>query len=320
MPGLGAWIRETPPLQCLAGLPHRQALTELRDNRSADAQMRESEQWADAHRWAERWARDGAAYTRALDRGFASQYDVQAEAWTLKEAEAWAFETRKASVAHATGLGIEIWELPDARPVIGADLEATPTATLLIEGWVRELERYILPAAPTAAARAILIAGGMRLLGWVVENWSRLPQGLGGADTTLRGLRRAWPAIAPSGVSRVQTDAVRRLYIGTCGNGHQTGKTPGVAQWVARGHTIAQARRSIRVAQSWAVAVDCADPTVARRPREALRRRQRVVARRTERRVVLGLQQQLPLGGGSPSHWLDSPQRSPSSAIAPSDL
>jgi hypothetical protein len=161
---LGTWIRDTPPLALLADLPHTPALRELRGNPLAAAQMRASAQWARAHRWADQWASDPAAYTRALDRDFAAQHDVQAEAWTLNQAEAWAFETAAANITHATSFGQnEIWDLPGAQPIVGADLEAASTATLLAEGWLRDLERHILPAPPTAAAHAILIAGAIPL-------------------------------------------------------------------------------------------------------------------------------------------------------------
>ena len=158
-----------------------------------------------------------------------------------------------------------------------------------------DLERHILPAPATDAAAEILTTAGVALVTWLGNHLSQLPEGVGGQDAALRGVRRAWPEIAPAGVSRVQTDSVRRLYLGSCANGYQSGRTAGVVQWIARGHAIEQARAVPALATSWAVAVDQADPVIARLSREALKRRQWAVRSKTLRRLAPAVEAQLSL-------------------------
>jgi hypothetical protein len=280
-------MREAPVLPCLAGLGHKRALQELKREPAARAAMYASSQWADAQRWAERWADSDRAYERALSCGFAAQYDVQTGALTLAEAERWALPPAVRRVSY--------WDGQAATPIRGADLGTAAFAGDWVRGWMTDLERHILPAPATDAAEQILTIAGVALLTWLGNHLSQLPDGVGGPDAALRGVRRAWPEIAPVGVSRVQTDSVRRLYLGSCANGYQSGRTAGVVQWIARGHAIEQARTVPALATSWAVAVDQADPAIARLSREALKRRQRAVRSNTLRRLAPAMEAQLSL-------------------------
>lgn len=279
-------MRDTPVLACLAGLGHKEALQTLRRDPAARAAMHASAQWIDAQRWAERWATSDRAYERAFVCGFAAQHDVQSGVLSLAEAERWALPSAAVSrMSYRDGVG--------GTPIRGADLGTAVFAADWIAGWLRDLERHILPAPPTEPARAILTTTGVDLLSWLGNHLSRVPEGVGGSDEALRSVRRAWPEIAPAGVSRVQTDSVRRLYLGSCANGYQSGRTVGVIQWIARGHAIEQARAVPQLATSWAVAVDQADPSVARMSREALKRRQKAVRTTTLRRLAPAIEGQL---------------------------
>jgi hypothetical protein len=285
-----AWIRDTPVLACLAGLGHRDALQKLRRDPAARAAMHASPQWIDAQRWAERWAGSDRAYERAFVCGFAAQHDVQVGVLTLGEAERWAIPP---TVRH-----VSYWDWRAAAPIRGADLGPAAFATDWIAGWMRDLERHILPAPATPAAREILTSAGVELLRWLGNHLTRIPSdGVGGPDGALRSVRRAWPEIAPPGVSRVQTDSVRRLYLGSCANGYQSGRTVGVVQWIARGHAIEQARAVPQLATSWAVAVDQSDPRIARMSRAALKRRQKAIRTSTLRRLSPALEAQLEIEG-----------------------
>ncbi len=284
-----AWIRDTPALACLSGLGHRQALQKLRRDPAARAAMHASDQWIDAQRWAEQWATSDRAYERAFICGFAAQHDVQHGVLTLAQAERWALPPAVRRVSY--------WDGRAATAIRGADLGTAAFAADWVAAWMRDLERHILPAPPTAPARTILTTAGVELLTWVGNHLSRIPEGVGGSDAALRSVRRAWPEIAPAGVSRVQTDSVRRLYLGSCANGYQSGRTVGVLQWIARGHAIEQARAVPALATSWAVAVDQADPGIARMSREALKRRQRAVRTSTLRRLAPAIEAQHELQG-----------------------
>jgi hypothetical protein len=210
--------------------------------------------------------------------GFAAQHDVQTGALTLAEAERWALPPGVQRVSY--------WDWRAAAPVRGADLGAAVFADDWVAGWMRGLERHILPAPATDDAREVLTTAGVELPRWLGNHLSRIPaEGVGGSDAALRSVRRAWPEIAPAGVSRVQTDSVRRLWLGSGANGYQSGRTVGVIEWVARGHAIVQARGVPGLAISWAVAVDQADPRVARFSREELKRRQKSVRTNTLRRL-----------------------------------
>ena len=282
-----AWIRETPVLPCLSSLSRREALQRLRRDPAARAAMHASPQWIDAQRWAERWASSDRAYERAFICGFAAQHDVQSGVLSLAAAERWALPPAVRRVSY--------WDGREATPIRGADLGSASFAPGWIAAWLHDLERHILPAPPTQPAREILTTAGVELLTWLGNHLSRLPEGVGGPDAALRSVRRAWPEIAPRGVSRVQTDSVRRLYLGSCANGYQSGRTVGVIQWIARGHKIEQARGAPRLATSWAVAVDQADPTIARMSAQALKRRQKTVRTSTLRRLPPALEGQLEL-------------------------
>ncbi|MGO9961707.1 MAG: hypothetical protein ACLP50_38000 [Solirubrobacteraceae bacterium] len=281
------WMRDAPVLACLSGLGHKQALQRLRRDPAAIAAMYASAQWTDAQRWAERWAGSDRAYERALVCGFAAQYDVQAGVLSVGAAEQWALPPAVRRVSY--------WDGRAGTPIVGADLGTAAFASAWVEGWMSDLERHILPAAPTDAASEILATTGVALLTWLGNHVSRLPEGVGGPDAALRGVRRAWPEIAATGVSRVQTDSVRRLYLGSCANGYQSGRTVGVVQWIARGRSIEQARAVPALATSWAVAVDQADPTIARLSREALKRRQKTVRGKALRRLAPNVEAQLSL-------------------------
>lgn len=109
-----------------------------------------------------------------------------------------------------------------------------------VDSWIDELERCILPAPATAQARDAVTRAGVGLLTYLGNHLSQLPNdGVAARDDALRGVRRAWPKIAPPGISRAQTDSVRRLLLGSRANGHPTGRTTGIVQWVAQGHSIA---------------------------------------------------------------------------------
>src|SRR5579875_866601 len=90
-----AWMSDTPPLACLSGLGHREALQRLRADPAARAEMTASAQWSAAHRWADQWATTDRAYYMALRRGFATQYDIQHGVITLAAAERWALPERQ---------------------------------------------------------------------------------------------------------------------------------------------------------------------------------------------------------------------------------
>jgi hypothetical protein len=273
---LDGWIAETAPLVCLTGLGRRDALMTLRRDQAARAAMNASPQWTAAQRWAGHWADSDLAHDRAVLRGFAAQPDVQRGAITLGSAVRWALPPSSALLTYNDAL--------QATRIHGEDLGSAPLAAEWITGWLRDLERHIVGAPATHAARELLWEVGVELLRWLGNHLSKIPQGVAGAsDGALRSVRRAWSEIAPPGVSPVQTDSVRRLYLGSCANGHQSGRATGVVQWIARGRAIEQARRVPRVATSWAVAVDQADPEVACLSREALKRRQKVVRSRTLR-------------------------------------
>ncbi|MGO9959331.1 MAG: hypothetical protein ACLP50_25725 [Solirubrobacteraceae bacterium] len=254
--------------------------------------MYASSQWADAQRWAERWAASDCAYERALTCGFAAQHDIQTGALSLHQAEQWALPPAVRPVTY--------WDGHAATPIRGADLAPAAFASDWVRGWITDLERHILPSPPTDAAVEILTITGAALLTWLGNHLSQIPDGVGGPDAALRGVRRAWPQIAPTGDSRVQTDSIRRLYLGSCANGYQAGRTSGVLQWIARGHSIQQARSRPPLATSWAVAVDQADPNIARLSREALKRRQNAVRGKTLRRLAPTTEAQLTLELATP--------------------
>ncbi|MGH2863060.1 MAG: hypothetical protein ACRDLT_16390 [Solirubrobacteraceae bacterium] len=86
------------------------------------------------------------------------------------------------------------------------------------------------------------MTSGVDLLTWLANHLSQIPEGVGAEDQSSRAIRRAWSEFAPPGVSRVQTDSIRRLYLGTAANGHHSGRTVGIVQWVSRGRRIEQAR------------------------------------------------------------------------------
>ncbi len=281
------WMRETPVLACLSGLGHKQALQKLKRDPAATAAMYASSQWTDAQRWAERWAGSDRAYERALTCGFAAQHDVQTGVLSLGQAEQWALPPAVRRVSY--------WDGRAATPLRGADLGTAAFADDWVRGWMTDLERHILPSPATDAAAEILTTTGVALVTWLGNHLSQIPEGVGGPDAALRGVRRAWPEIAPAGVSRVQTDSVRRLYLGSCANGYQAGRTAGVLQWVARGHSIEQARSRPPLATSWAVAVDQADPQIARLSREVLKRRQNAVRGKALRRLAPTVEAQLSL-------------------------
>lgn len=280
-------MRDTPVLACLSGLGHKEALQRLRRDPAARAAMYASLQWIDAQRWAERWASSDRAYERALIRGFGVQHDIQTGLLTLGEAEHWALPPTVRRVSY--------WDGGPATPIRGADLGTAAFAADWIAGWMQDLERHILPAPASDPARVILAGAGVELLTWLGNHLSRIPDGVGGRDAALRSVRRAWPEIAPVGVSRVQTDSVRRLYLGSCANGYQSGRTVGVVQWIARGRAIEQACAVPQLATSWAVAVDQADPEVARMSRAALKRRQKAVRTNTLKRLAPVIEAQLEL-------------------------
>ncbi len=285
-------MRETPVLACLTGLGHKQALHKLRRDPAATAAMYASSQWADAQRWAERWAGSDRAYERALTCGFAAQHDVQIAILSLHQAEQWALPPAARPVTY--------WDGRAATPLRGADLAPAAFAGDWVRGWMTDLERHILPSPATDAAAEILTTTGVALVTWLGNHLSQIPEGVGGPDAALRGVRRAWPQIAPAGDSRVQTDSVRRLYLGSCATGYQAGRTAGVLQWIARGHSIQQVRSRPPLATSWAVAVDQADPQIARLPREALKRRQNTVRVKTLRRLAPTAETQLSLELATP--------------------
>jgi hypothetical protein len=274
-----AWIVQTPGLTYLSGLDHRRAFQTLGRDAAAIAAMHSSRQWPEAQRWAERWASSDRGYERALRCGFAAQHDVQTGVMALSEAERWALPSELRRVSY--------WDWRAATPIRGADLGTAAFAGDWVETWLNDLERHILPAAPTHAAHEILTTTGVQLLTWLGNHLSRLPtDGIGDPDSALRSVRRAWVEIAPPGITRVQTDSVRRLYLGSCANGYQSGRSIGVVQWIARGRTIEQARSLAPLATSWAVAVDQADPSIAQLSREALKRRQWTVRSHTQRHLT----------------------------------
>jgi hypothetical protein len=273
---LDGWIAEAAPLGCLTGLGRRDALMTLRRDSAATAAMYASSQWTAAQRWAGHWADTDLAHDRAVFRGFAAQVDVQRGAVTLGEAVRWALPPSTAPLAYNDAL--------PATRIRGADLSTAPLASEWITGWLRDLERHIVGTPATQAARELLWRVGVELLRWLGNHLSKVPDGVAGAsDGALRSVRRAWSEIASPGVSAVQTDSVRRLYLGSCANGRESGRATGIVQWVAHGLSIEQARVVPRVATSWAVAVDQADPEIACLSREALKRRQKAVRARTLR-------------------------------------
>jgi hypothetical protein len=211
-----AWMSDTPPLACLSGLAHREALQRLRDDPAARAEMTASAQWSAAHRWADQWATTDQAYYVALRRGFAAQCDIQRGVMTLAGAERWALPDRQPA-------RLSYFESRAATPLRGADIGPPTFAGDWIRGWLADLERHILPAPPTTAAYSALMTAGVDLLTWLANHLSQIPEGVGAEDQSLRAIRRAWSEFAPPGVSRVQTDSIRRLYLGTVANGHRTG-------------------------------------------------------------------------------------------------
>lgn len=278
MVGSATWIRDTQALTCLAQLEHRRAVQRLRKDPAASAAMYHSDQWDEARRWALRWAASDRVYERALLCGFAAQHDVQSGAMRLRDAELWAF---RSEVRHVPYLDTRA-----ATPLRGADLATAAGTPTLVESWIDELERYIVPEPATPAARDMLMRSGIALVTWLGNHLSRLPdQRAAAPDRALRGVRRAWSDIAPGGVTRVQTDAVRRLYLGSCANGYQTGRTVGIIPWIWSGRSIETARSITTLATSWAVSVDEADPMIARFSRAALKRRQNAVRARTQREL-----------------------------------
>jgi hypothetical protein len=241
--------------------------------------MTASPQWSAAHRWADHWAATDQAYYVALRRGFAAQYDIQRGEMSLSAAERWAVPQRQPS-------RLSYFESRAATPLRGADLGAPTFAGDWVRGWLADLHRHILPAPPTTAAYAALMTAGVDLLTWLANHLSQIPEGVGAEDQSLRAIRRAWSEFTPPGVSRVQTDSIRRLYLGTVANGHRSGRTVGIVQWVSRGRRIEQARAVPQLAMSWAVAVDQADPTIAMLSRDALKRRQKTVRTQTTRKLT----------------------------------
>jgi hypothetical protein len=294
-----AWMSDTPPLACLSGLGHREALQRLRDDPAARAQMTASPQWSAAHRWADQWASTDQAYYMALRRGFAAQYDVQRGVTTLSAAERWALPQLQPG-------RLSYFDSRAATPLRGADIGPPTFAGDWIRGWLADLERHVLPTSPTAAAYAALMTAGVDLLTWLGNHLSQIPEGVGAEDQSLRAIRRAWSEFAPPGVSRVQTDSIRRLYLGTVANGHQSGRTVGIVQWIARGRRIEQVRAIPQLALSWAVAVDQADPAIAVLSRDALKRRQKTTRTQTTRR----------LGPPSTQPDLEAQRAGPTTAVA----
>lgn len=240
--------------------------------------MTASPQWSAAHRWADQWASTDQAYYLALRRGFAAQYDVQRGVMSLAAAERWALPQRQPAQ-------LSYLDSRAATPLRGADLGPPTFAGEWIRGWLADLERHILPAPPTTAAYAALMTAGVDLMTWLANHLSQIPEGVGAEDQSLRAIRRAWSEFAPPAVSRVQTDSIRRLYLGTVANGHHSGRTLGIVQWVSRGRRIEQARAVPQLAMSWAVAVDQADPAVAVLSRDQLKRRQKTVRTGTTRKL-----------------------------------
>lgn len=278
------WMRDMPPLVCLVGLGRREALQRLRDDPAARAEMTASRQWPAAHRWADRWATTDPIYYAALHRGFAVQYDIQRGVITLAEAERWAVPQRQPA-------RLSYFDSRAATPLRGADLGPPTFAGDWIRNWLADLERHILPAPPTTGAYAALMTAGVDLLTWLGNHLSQIPEGVGAEEESLRAIRRAWSQFTPPGVSRVQTDSIRRLYLGTLANGHHSGRTLGIVQWVARGHRIDQARAVPQLAMSWAVAIDQADPAIAVLSRDALKRRQKTIRTRTTRKLEAAVTQ-----------------------------
>jgi hypothetical protein len=310
-----AWMSDTPPLACLSGLAHREALQRLRDDPAARAEMTASAQWSAAHRWADQWATTDQAYYVALRRGFAAQCDIQRGVMTLAGAERWALPDRQPA-------RLSYFESRAATPLRGADIGPPTFAGDWIRGWLADLERHILPAPPTTAAYSALMTAGVDLLTWLANHLSQIPEGVGAEDQSLRAIRRAWSEFAPPGVSRVQTDSIRRLYLGTVANGHRSGRTVGIVQWVSRGRRIEQARAVPQLAMSWAVSVDQADPAIAVLSRDALKRRQKLVRTQTGRRLGstatppdLELRRADPTRAVAASTRLPSPRRTASGPI-----
>ena len=292
------WMCDTPTLACLAGMGRTEALRKLRSDRGALAAMYASDQYPAAQRWADRWAQNDYVYEQALLRGFAAQGDVQRGVVSLTQVERWALDLRGPG-RHPDSVGLQ-WDVASyelsrhhARPIRGADTGPASFAGEWIEGWLGDLERHILADPPTDAARACVHEAGVGLLTWLGNHLAEMPDGVEGSEQALRSVHRAWPRIAPGGVSRVQVDSVRRLWLGTCSNGYQNDRSVrcvGIVPWIMRGHKIDQARRAPAMATSWAVAIDQADPVVARLSRDDLRRRQKGIRRRTSRLLTIEVQ------------------------------
>jgi hypothetical protein len=166
-----AWMSDTPPLACLSGLGHREALQRLRDDPAARAEMTASPQWSAAHRWADQWASTDQAYYVALRRGFAAQYDVRRGVMTLSAAERWALPQGQPS-------RLSYFDSRAATPLRGADIGPPTFAGDWIRGWLADLERHVLPAPPTAASYAALMTAGVDLLTWLGTTCPRSPRGL----------------------------------------------------------------------------------------------------------------------------------------------
>lgn len=253
-----------------------------------------SPQWPAANRWAAEVTATETGHRDAVLRAFAVQYEVQQGAVSRAEAEMWAvrFGTlegrREIPVADIASVSRYVGATPG--PLRGADTGPASFAQAWVCRRLTELDRFVLPFALEPGAERYLTACGVELLTWLANRISELPDGAASSDGALRKARRTWPSIAPGAVSRAQSDAARRLWLGTCANGRHDGRTVGVIPWVARGQAIRGARQRPALATCWAVAADQADPAVARLPRTSLSRRQsqirRDVARLLQRDAV----------------------------------
>jgi hypothetical protein len=277
---------DSRPLAPLAGLDRHRALRALMSDRAVIAAMVASPQWAAANRWAAGVSATETEHRDAVLRGFAIQDEVQRGDVSHTQAELWAVRIGRHTrggdrEVSMTALGPVARRQVEAvtEPLRGADTGPAGFAEDWVSTRLTELDRYVLPFALSPAARRYLSACGVELLTWLANRITELPGGAASSDEQLRKARRSWPAISPGTVNRTQSDAARRLWLGTCGNGRHHGRTVGVLPHVARGQTIRRARRSPALARSWAVAADQADPEVARLPRASLERRQSQIRR-----------------------------------------
>jgi hypothetical protein len=277
---------DSRPLADLVGLGRHLAVRALTSDHAAIAAMVASPQWAAANRWAAGVTATETEHRDAVVRGFAIQDEVQHGAVSRAQAELWAVRhggharggDREISMS---GLGPVSRRRVEAvtEPLRGADTGPAEFAEDWVCARLAELHRYVLPFALSPAARQYLSMCGVELVTWLANRITELPDGAASSDDELRKARRTWSAITPGAVSRTQSDAARRLWLGTCGNGRHQGRTVGVLPYLARGQTIRRAWQSPALARCWAVAADQADPAVARLPRSSLDRRQSQIRR-----------------------------------------